>query len=100
MSLGIIAGTGAMDIFEPFDQRRIETPWGEPSAPLLRVRIGTGSAWFLARHGRPHRIAPHRINYRANMEAFRQLGVGQVLAINAVGGLSEQAVSGSLAIPD
>ncbi len=100
MTLGIIAGTGTLDLFEPGETRCVETSWGAPSADLVRVRVGQGEAWFLARHGQPHRIAPHRINYRANIDAFRQLGVRRVLAINAVGAVSDQAISATLAIPD
>ncbi|QKK02438.1 MAG: S-methyl-5'-thioinosine phosphorylase [Pseudomonadota bacterium] len=100
MSLAIIGGTGAVDLFEPGEIRRIETTYGQPSAAPCRVRIGQLSAWFLARHGRPHRIPPHCVNYRANIEALRSLGVRRVLALNAVGGIADSPGTGGLVIPD
>jgi 5'-methylthioinosine phosphorylase len=98
--LGIIGGTGAVELLDVLDQRDIETPFGMPSAPLARVRLGGRDAWFLARHGRPHRIAPHRVNYRANIEAFRMLGVRELIAINAVGGIDPRLEPGALVVPD
>ena len=61
---------------------------------------GNSGIWFLARHGDPHRIPPHRINYRANIHALRTLGVDSVLAINAVGGVSAELPAGSMLVPD
>lgn len=100
MSLAIIGGTGALDLFEVTEQRRVETPYGEPSAPLARVCTDSVDAWFLARHGRPHRLPPHRVNYRANIDALRRLGVTHVVAINAVGGMAEFREGGTLVVPD
>jgi 5'-deoxy-5'-methylthioadenosine phosphorylase len=100
MSLAIIGGTGALDLFEVIEQQRVDTPYGEPSAPLARVSTESVEAWFLARHGRPHRLPPHRVNYRANIDALRRLGVTQVLAINAVGGMDEFREGGTLVVPD
>jgi 5'-deoxy-5'-methylthioadenosine phosphorylase len=98
MSLAIIGGTGALDLFDVREERRVETPYGRPSAPLARIRLGQGESWFLARHGRPHRIPPHRINYRANIDALHRLGVDRVVAINAVG--SMEAEAGAIVLPD
>lgn len=100
MSLAIIGGTGALDLFDVREERRMETPYGRPSAALAKVRIGELEAWFLARHGRPHRIPPHRINYRANIDALHRLGVDQVIAINAVGSMDAAAGPGALVLPD
>ncbi|AKS41727.1 S-methyl-5'-thioinosine phosphorylase [Wenzhouxiangella marina] len=99
-TLGLIGGTGAVELFECLERRAIETPWGSPSAELARVRLGASEAWFLARHGNPHRIAPHRVNYRANIDAFRQLGVEEIVAVNAVGGIDPELDAGALVVPD
>jgi len=98
--LGIIGGTGAVELLEVLDQRELETPFGSPSSALARVVLGGREAWFLARHGRPHRIAPHRVNYRANIEAFRTLGIRELIAINAVGGIDPRLEPGALVVPD
>jgi 5'-methylthioinosine phosphorylase len=100
MTLAIIGGTGALDLLQPGAEQTIETPYGAPSAPLRRVRLGNAEAWFLARHGNPHHIPPHRVNYRANIDALRQLGVRQVIAINAVGAIDPGLAAGSLVLPD
>lgn len=100
MSLAIIGGTGALDLFEVREQKRMETPYGAPSAALARIGLNHGEAWFLARHGRPHRIPPHRINYRANIDALHRLGVKQVVAINAVGSIDPEHAAGELVVPD
>jgi purine nucleoside phosphorylase len=87
-TLAVIGGTGMNQwpglVIE--ESRRVQTPYGEPSAPLLLGRIGGQPVLFLARHGEGHRIPPHRINYRANLWALREAGVREVLAIAAVGG--------------
>lgn len=100
MSLGVIGGTGALNLFDVREEREVETPYGKPSARLARVGLGTGQSWFLARHGRPHRIPPHRINYRANIDALYRLGVRRVIAINAVGAISPEHAAGALVVPD
>lgn len=100
MTLAVIGGTGALDLFEVREERRVDTPYGAPSSALTRVRLGGQDAWFLARHGRPHRIPPHRINYRANIDALHRLGVRRVLAINAVGSMMAGQGGGALIAPD
>jgi len=100
MSLAIIGGTGALDLFDVREEKRVETPYGRPSAALARVRFGTLEGWFLARHGRPHRIPPHRINYRANIDALHRLGVERIVAINAVGSMDPACGAGALVLPD
>jgi len=101
MSLAIIGGTGALDLFDVREEKRVDTPYGRPSAALARVQVGPeAQAWFLARHGRPHRIPPHRINYRANIDALHRLGVDRVIAINAVGSMDAAAGPGALVVPD
>ncbi len=100
MSLAIIGGTGALDLFDVLEQKRVDTPYGQPSAALARIRLGERDAWFLARHGRPHRIPPHRINYRANIDALHRVGVDRVVGINAVGSMDSNAGPGTLVVPD
>ncbi|NEZ04072.1 S-methyl-5'-thioinosine phosphorylase [Wenzhouxiangella sp. XN201] len=100
MSLAIIGGTGALDLFDVLEHRRVESPYGAASATLARIDLDNGGAWFLARHGRPHRIPPHRINYRANIDALHRLGVAQIVAINAVGSMDPDHAAGALVVPD
>jgi 5'-methylthioinosine phosphorylase len=100
MTLAIIGGTGALDLLKSGQTRAIETPYGEPSSLLTQIDLGQRSAWFLARHGNPHHIPPHRINYRANIDALRRAGVRQVIAINAVGGIDPGLLAGALVVPD
>lgn len=100
--LGIIGGTGLAQ-FEGLRierQEAVSTPWGAPSAALLHGRLADRPAVFLARHGRDHTIAPHAVNYRANVWALREAGVDGVIAVNAVGGISDTFAPGTLAVPD
>lgn len=76
--------------------------WGPVSAPVRRSEIDGHEIIFLARHGAPEApaIPPHRVNYRANLWALRELGVDHVVAVNAVGGIAQAATPGRLVIPD
>ena len=100
--LAIIGGTGLSQLREMrIEQRQIVvTPWGEPSAPVLQGEIAGRRVTFLPRHGGEHTIPPHQVNYRANLWALRDLGVRQVIAVNAVGGIREDLQPGTLAVPD
>lgn len=100
MTFGIIAGTGALDVLERGEECPVNSVWGQPSTVPCRVRVGAHAGFFLARHGRPHRIPPHRVNYRANIDVFRQLGVRRIIGITAVGGLVRSLGPGSLVVPD
>jgi len=99
---GIIGGTGltAIDSLEVDETLEAETVWGAPSAPLRIGRLGGRKVVFLARHGDPHRIPPHRVNYRANIEALRQAGVDRIIAVNAVGSIHPAMTPSSLVLPD
>ncbi len=99
-TLALVAGTGALELFPVEQERAIETDWGRPSAALARVDLGRAQAWLLARHGRPHRIPPHRIDYRANMAALATAGARHVIAINAVGSIDPELRPGDLVLPD
>jgi 5'-methylthioinosine phosphorylase len=99
--LAVIGGSG-IGTLAGFDEREtqsMETPWGAPSARIHCGMLRGVQALFLARHGEPHAIAPHRINYRANIWALRELGATQVIAINAVGGIADHARPGELFLP-
>ena len=101
MTFGLIGGTGLEQLPDVTlaESRTGETPFGEPSAPLQRFDLHGRSVWFLSRHGDAHQIAPHRVNYRANLWALQQLGVTEVIALNAVGVIDDTAVPGGLALP-
>jgi 5'-deoxy-5'-methylthioadenosine phosphorylase len=99
---GIIGGTGLarLEGLELLREDATDTPWGAPSAPLLHGHYAGAPVVFLARHGACHDIAPHVVNYRANLWALREAGVRRVIAVNAVGGISRDCAPGSLVIPD
>ena len=99
--LGIIGGSGLdrMDGLELMQQLRVDTPYGAPSAALSRGRLNGQDLLFLPRHGSDHSIAPHRINYRANLWALHAQGVTAVVAVAAVGGIAVSLESGSLVVP-
>ncbi|KAA1188240.1 S-methyl-5'-thioinosine phosphorylase [Pseudohalioglobus sediminis] len=100
--LGVIGGTGLDQLsgLQIVDTHALETPYGEPSRPLQEGQLGGRRLFFLQRHGSPRAIPPHRVNYRANLWALQHLGVTDVVAINAVGGISEGMRPGRLVIPD
>jgi 5'-methylthioadenosine phosphorylase len=100
MSIAVIGGTGvySLDSDQPVHRETVETPYGEARA--LLTRLGDRDVVFLPRHGEEHSIAPHRINYRANISALRQLGVSSILSTNAVGSLHPDMVPGDLVAID
>lgn len=98
--VGVIGGTGFYSFLDDAEEVAVETPYGAPSAPLAVGRVEGRSVAFLPRHGPHHEHPPHAINYRANLWALRSLGVRQVLAPCAVGGLSAEVAPGDLVVPD
>ncbi|QKT02376.1 S-methyl-5'-thioinosine phosphorylase [Ectothiorhodospiraceae bacterium 2226] len=100
--LAIIGGTGLTSInaLEITRREMIHTPYGEPSGPVTHGTLCGRNVVFLARHGYGHTIPPHKINYRANIWALKETGVGNVLAVNAVGGIRADMVPGTLVFPD
>ena len=100
MTWAIVGGTGALGLLQQGRAESVTTPFGQPSAMPVRVELGQQQGWFLARHGDPHRIPPHRVNYRANIDALRQLGVERILAVNAVGAIDPGLPGGALVVPD
>ncbi len=100
--LAIIGGTGLNKIpnLEILHREVSHTPFGEPSAPLTHGRLAGRDIIFLPRHGPAHSIPPHRVNYRANLWALQHVGVDTVLAVAAVGGITERMAPGMIVIPD
>lgn len=98
-TIGVIAGTGFSEWFQG-ENLSVTTDYGQPAADYQRVTVNNGELVFLARHGNPHRFAPHAVNYRANIEGFRQLGVSSIIAVNVVGSIRTEWPSGSLIVPD
>jgi len=100
--LGVIGGSGLyqMEGLERIEEVRVSTPFGDPSDALLRGHIGETELVFLPRHGRGHRYPPHRINYRANLLALKQVGVEQVISVSAVGSMKETIHPGDVVLVD
>ena len=100
--LAIIGGTGLSTLTNLEITRRevVRTPFGEPSGHLTFGKIAKAEVIFLARHGYGHTIAPHEVNYRANIWALQSVGVTRVLAVNSVGGISAAMGPGALGVPD
>ena len=102
MKLAIIGGSGLerIDGLQEVCRETVETPYGEPSAPLRHGILGSLEIVFLPRHGEGHTLPPHRINYRANIAALRQVGVTHVIAVAAVGGITAKMAPRTLVVPD
>jgi 5'-methylthioadenosine phosphorylase len=98
--IGVIGGTGFYSFIDDGREHEVETPYGPPSAPVTVGEIAGRQVAFLPRHGRKHEFPPHAINYRANLWALRSLGVRQVLAPCAVGGLRTAVAPGDVVVPD
>ena len=89
--LAIIGGSGLYDV-EEFKNRELldlNTPWGKPSDQILKTEFKKKEIYFLPRHGRGHSISPSNINFRANIDALKQLGVTDIVSVSAVGSLKE-----------
>ncbi|AYC33435.1 S-methyl-5'-thioinosine phosphorylase [Pseudomonas cavernae] len=97
----IIGGTGLTQLegLTLSAALNIDTPYGAPSAPVLRGNYAGREVLFLARHGHPHRIPPHQVNYRANLWALKQAGAEAILAVNAVGGIHPAMGTGHFCVP-
>ena len=101
-SVAIIGGTGLTSLqgLEITSREIVQTPYGEPSGILVRGNYCGHEVLFLPRHGPGHTIPPHRVNYRANIWALKEVGVTNVIAVNAVGGIRLDMEPGALVIPD
>ena len=100
--IGIIGGSGlySMPGFTNIHEERVETPFGEPSDAFVLGELEGRKVAFLARHGRGHRILPSELNFRANIYAFKKLGVERILSVSAVGSLKEEHKPTDFVIPD
>src|SRR5689334_24966174 len=98
--IGVIGGSGLYALLEDAEEVEVSTPYGPPSDPITVAEVGGRRVAFLPRHGRDHRYPPHKIPYRANLWALRALGVRQILAPCAVGGLRPELGPGSFVVPD
>ena len=99
MSLAVIGGTGLMDFLDGETLPAGHNSFGQPSAAIIRSSVNGKPVLFLARHGNPHVVPPHKINYRANVFALKAAGATEVLAINSVGGIDASLEVGSLVVP-
>lgn len=98
----VIGGTGftQFETLTVADKKMLKTPFGETSGLLELLESSTGQVAFLPRHGHPHRIPPHKVNYRANIWALKQIGIKRIIAVNAVGGITPPMQAGVICIPD
>ena len=100
--LAIIGGSGLYDV-EEFKDREfldVKTSWGNPSDQILKTKYNGKEVYFLPRHGKGHYISPSKINFRANIDALKQLGVSDIVSISAVGSLKENLHPGKFVIVD
>src|SRR5881296_3639435 len=98
--LGIIGGSGIYDLpgLENAREQRVDTPWGEPSAPLRMLEIAGLPVVFLSRHDQGHRLSPSDINYRANIDALKRVGVTDLVSLSACGSFQEELPPGTLVL--
>lgn len=100
--LAIIGGTGMTELegLEVIRREAVYTPYGETSGFLVFGKINGTEICFLPRHGHSHTIPPHKVNYRANIWALASLGISNVIAVNAVGGIAKNTPPGRVVIPN
>ena len=100
--VGVIGGSGvyALDGLEILREERVETPWGDPSDVLRLGRMGATDCVFLARHGQGHGHTPSSINYRANIDALKRVGVTDIIAISACGSYRREFYPGLFVLID
>lgn len=101
-TIGVIGGSGVRGIFErgARTSHRVATPWGAPSGPIEEGEVGGMRVLFLPRHGPGHTIPPHRVNYRANVDALVSLGADAIVTVSSVGSLREDLPPGTFVLPN
>lgn len=101
-AFGIIGGSGLYEFegLEEVETLELDTPFGKPSSPIVTGSIHGKKLAFLARHGIGHIYSPTEVNYRANIWAFKQLGIDKIISVSAVGSLREDYAPGDIIIPD
>jgi 5'-methylthioadenosine phosphorylase len=100
-TIAVIGGSGIRGLFDAGATKThpLATPWGAPSAPIEEGEIGGTRVLFLPRHGPGHTIPPHRVNYRANIDALRELGADAIVTVSSVGSLKEELAPGTFVLP-
>jgi 5'-methylthioadenosine phosphorylase len=98
--LGVFGGSGFTSLLDDADEIEVETPYGKPSAPLVVGELGGRRVAFLPRHGRSHELPPHRVPYRANVWAMRELGVRRLIGPCASGALRAELRLGEFVVCD
>jgi 5'-methylthioadenosine phosphorylase len=100
--LGVIGGSGVYDLpgLEDVREVQVDSPWGEPSDALRVGRVDRTEVVFLPRHGRGHRFSPSDINYRANIDAMKRLGVTDIVSVSACGSLRPEIYPGLFVLVD
>ncbi len=98
--VGVFGGSGFYELLDDITEVKLDTPYGEPSAPLSVGTIGGRTTAFLPRHGPGHTLPPHMINYRANLWAFKELGVTRIIGPCAAGSLQKEVEPGHFVISD
>jgi 5'-methylthioadenosine phosphorylase len=101
-TIALLGGSGITSLFKdgPSKSHQLSTPWGPPSGPIDEGVIGGVRTLFLARHGPGHSIPPHRVNYRANLDALLSLGADAIVSVCSVGSLKEELAPGFFVLPD
>jgi 5'-methylthioinosine phosphorylase len=102
IALALIGGTGLYRFpgLEDVERDSVDTPYGKPSGDIVVGSVAEKRVAFLARHGEGHSIAPHRINYRANVWALHRIGARRIVGVNAVGGIRDDMGPRVIAVPD
>ncbi|MGI0131608.1 MAG: S-methyl-5'-thioadenosine phosphorylase [Thermoplasmata archaeon] len=100
-TIGVIGGSGITEIFDGVEStlHEVATPWGAPSGPIREGKVGNLKILFLPRHGPGHSIPPHRVNYRANVDALRALGAEAIVTVSSVGSLQPDLPPGTFVLP-
>lgn len=98
--IAVIGGSGLYALGEPLSEEQVLTPWSDEAVTVTRCRLAQREILFLPRHGRTHSVPPHRIPYREQIWALRELQVDRIVAVNAVGGIHSDCSVGTLVIPD
>lgn len=100
--IGVIGGTGLSEpkFLSDVQKQQVSTPYDQQKVQILTGSLQGKTVAFLPRHGRSHKVPPHRVNYRANLWALHSIGVRAVIGVNAVGGIHPETGPGKLAVPD
>ena len=98
--IGIFGGSGFYSLLEDVREVKVDTPYGAPSDSIMLATVADRKVAFLPRHGRNHTLPPHMVNYRANVWAFRSLGVQAVISPCAAGSLQQDVPPGTFVVCD